>query len=52
MRALKTSIYNPHPSPLPEGEGIFRDTHKDVHKRSYVGRETIKMVRRKSQYLK
>ncbi|MDA1343533.1 MAG: type III pantothenate kinase [Proteobacteria bacterium] len=26
MRGLKSSIYNPHPSPLPEGEGIFRDS--------------------------
>jgi hypothetical protein len=26
MRGLKSIIYNPHPSPLPEGEGIFRDS--------------------------
>jgi hypothetical protein len=26
MRVLKSSIYTPHSSPLPEGEGIFRDS--------------------------
>jgi hypothetical protein len=25
MRVLKSIIYNPHPSPLPEEEGVFRD---------------------------
>jgi len=24
MRGLESSIYTPHPNPLPEGEGIFR----------------------------
>ena len=28
MRELKSSIYAPHPNPLPNGEGIFRDAHK------------------------
>jgi hypothetical protein len=28
MRALKSSIYTPHPSPLPEGEGIVRNSLK------------------------
>ena len=27
MRVLKSVGYTPHPSPLPEGEGIFRDSH-------------------------
>ena len=26
MRALKSSSYSPHPSPLSEGEGIIRDS--------------------------
>jgi hypothetical protein len=26
MRELKSNIYNPHPSPLPDGEGIFKDS--------------------------
>ncbi len=26
MRDLKSSSYSPHPSPLPEGEGIIRDS--------------------------
>jgi hypothetical protein len=25
MRDLKSSIYNPHPSPLPEGEGVLEN---------------------------
>jgi hypothetical protein len=28
VRDLKSSIYIPHPSPLPEGKGIFRGFHK------------------------
>jgi len=28
MRALKSIIYTPHPSPLPAGEGIFRGFYK------------------------
>jgi hypothetical protein len=30
MRGLKSSIYNPHPSPLLEGEGIFRDSLNSI----------------------
>ena len=30
MRGLEPSIYNPHPSPLPEGEGIFRGYHNSI----------------------
>ncbi len=30
MRALKSSGYSPHPSPLPEGEGIVRGFHKNM----------------------
>ena len=32
MRALKSSGYFPHPSPLPEGEGIIRGFLKLFHK--------------------
>ncbi len=28
MRILKSDAYIPHPSHLPEGEGIFRGSHK------------------------
>jgi hypothetical protein len=38
MMGLKSSIYNPHPSPLPEEEGIFRDSLKGISNNSLSSR--------------
>jgi hypothetical protein len=36
MRALKSSGYFPHPSPLPEGEGNIRDSHNSSLRLSFL----------------